>query len=1133
MSIKGPGKKISSGAGKIPLGTVLVVPFILQIFAAVGLTGYISYRNSQEAVNDIAFQLRSEVTERVEDRIDTYVEQTQLVARLVVDAIENGQLDLQNIENREGYFLELIKSFPSINHAYIGTTEGEFFGAARQFGNGLQVTLRNNFTGGDLNFYRVTPEGEITNTILETADGYDPRARPWYEAAVTAGEPTWSEVYTDIASSAELMVTPSAPVYNDDGNLFGIVGIDVTLEEISNFLQSLKIGKSGKIFIIEPSGLLVATSSEQLPYDENNDRIKASEIEDELIRSTAAYLSENYELASITTPLQLDFSLQGDRQFVQVLPYRGASGLNWQIVAVVPEAEFMGQIRENARTTIFLCLAALAVATLIGLMTSRLVIKPIGRLNSAAKEVAKGKWEQKVKSSKARELGELANSFNIMAAQLEQSFATLEGQNAELQRLDKLKDEFLANTSHELRTPLNGTIGITESLLDGAAGPISDKVRSNLVIIFQSSRRLSNLVNDILDFSKLRHQHIELQLKPVGLREIVEVVLTLSETLVGKKDLQLLNSVPADVPLVCADENRLQQILHNLVGNAIKFSDRGFVEVSAEETQRETATGEDISGTGEDISGTGEDISGTGEDISGTGEDISGTGILPVLRVTVADSGIGVPPDKHQRIFESFEQGEGSTAREYGGTGLGLAVTKKLVELHGGRITVDSKVGEGSCFSFTLPIASGRPESKLQKVAAVKAVPSVTIAEASLSVDEKEEEAIAPDEPANSEKFHILIVDDEPINLQVLANHLSLQNYAITQATNGMEALEAIENGLKPELVVLDVMMPKMTGYEVTKKIRDRYSASEMPIVLLTAKTQVNDLVHGLKVGANDYLSKPILKDELIARIETHINISRLTAENIRLGTELDITRRLQQMLLPRQDELEEIPGLEIAGFMEPAEEVGGDYYDVLRGNGSLLVSMGDVTGHGLESGVLTIMAQTAVRALMESQETDPVKFLDVLNRTIYGNVQRMNSEKNMTLILLDYRDGILNLSGQHEEAIVVRSGSADISPVVERIDTMDLGFPIGLDSDIADFIASVQIELNPGDVVVLYTDGITEAEDIEGVQYGSDRFCEVISANCKLSAEEMKEAIVADVREYIGTQKVYDDITVLVLKQK
>jgi two-component system sensor histidine kinase ChiS len=893
-------------------------------------------------------------------------------------------------------------------------------------------------------------------------------------------------------SHKSLGVTLAKPLKDNNGNFLGVIGTDILLSEISDFLNSIEIGKTGETFIIERDGLLVGTSTPQPIFTVNNetqklDRLPATQSDTPSIRATAAYLNQRYnnDLGEIDSSQQLTYDIEGDRYFLQVVPFRDEFGLNWLVVVVVPAADFMAEIDRNTRTTILLCLAALAVATLVGLVTSRWVVKPINRLNAAAKELANGKWEQKVKISKARELGELGNSFNSMAAQLQQSFATLEAKNAELRRLDKLKDEFLANTSHELRTPLNGTIGIAESLLDGVAGPVSDKVRSNLIIIVQSSRRLSNLVNDILDFSKLRHQNIELQLKPVGLREIVEVVLTLSQTMVGKKDLQLLNAVSPDLPLAYADENRLQQILHNLIGNAIKFTEGGLVEVSAEEMR------------------------------------VSGSS---VLRVTVADTGIGIPPEQRERIFESFEQGDGSTAREYGGTGLGLAVTKKLVELHGGEITVESQLGEGSRLSFTLPITDERVESKKQ-IAAVKAVPSVNMADVSFK---EEEGAIAPEETATSEKFHILIVDDEPINLQVLANHLSVKNYAITQATNGMEALEAIENGLKPELVVLDVMMPKMTGYEVTQKIRDRYSASELPIVLLTAKSQVNDLVEGLKVGANDYLTKPIFKDELLARIETHINISRLTAENIRLGTELDITRRLQQMLLPKQEELEEIPSLEIVGFMEPAEEVGGDYYDVLRGDGSVKVSIGDVTGHGLESGVLTIMAQTAVRALMESQQTDPVRFLDVLNRTIYGNVQRMNSEKNMTLVVLDYRDGVLSLSGQHEEAIVARVGGA-----VERIDTMDLGFPIGLDSEIADFVASTQIELNPGDVVVLYTDGVTEAENLEGVQYGSDRLCEVVGANCHLSAEEIKEAIVTDVRQHIGKQKVYDDITVVVLKQK
>ncbi|MBE9129655.1 MULTISPECIES: ammonium transporter [unclassified Coleofasciculus] len=254
----------------------------------------------------------------------------------------------------------------------------------------------------------------------------------------------------------------------------------------------------------------------------------------------------------------------------------------------------------------------------------------------------------------------------------------------------------------------------------------------------------------------------------------------------------------------------------------------------------------------------------------------------------------------------------------------------------------------------------------------------------------------------------------------------------------------------------------------------------------------------------------------------------RLKTENLRLSAELEVTRRLQQMLLPKDKELNEIAELEIAGFMEPAAEVGGDYYDVLSCNGRVKIGIGDVTGHGLESGVLTIMVQTAVRTLLEGNETDPKKFLDILNRTIYHNVQRMNCDKNLTLSLLDYHQGILNLSGQHEEMIVVRAGGQ-----IERIDTIDLGFPIGLEADITEFVAHAQLQLNPGDVVVLYTDGITEAENLQGLLYGVERLCEVLSRNWQQPAQEIRQAVIDDVRQHIGEQKVFDDITLLVLKQK
>jgi serine phosphatase RsbU (regulator of sigma subunit) len=252
----------------------------------------------------------------------------------------------------------------------------------------------------------------------------------------------------------------------------------------------------------------------------------------------------------------------------------------------------------------------------------------------------------------------------------------------------------------------------------------------------------------------------------------------------------------------------------------------------------------------------------------------------------------------------------------------------------------------------------------------------------------------------------------------------------------------------------------------------------------------------------------------------------RLKEDNLRMGAELDIVRQMQQMILPNPEELE-IEGLDIAGYMEAADEVGGDYYDVLNTDGVVTLGIGDVTGHGLESGILMLMAQTAVRTLKEIRETDPVRFLDALNRTLYKNVQRMNSEKSLTLAILNYSQGWVSISGQHEETLIVRNGGQ-----VERMDTMDLGFPIALHDDIAEFISHISIELQLGDGIVLYTDGIPEAKDINKKQYGVEQMCEVISQNWHLSAQEIKQAVIDDLRGHIGTQKVLDDITLLVVKR-
>ena len=421
----------------------------------------------------------------------------------------------------------------------------------------------------------------------------------------------------------------------------------------------------------------------------------------------------------------------------------------------------------------------------------------------------------------------LERRFDEARKRLQAYAVELEKNNAELQKVNQLKDEFLANTSHELKTPLNGIIGIAESLIDGATGKLSQKTIFNLSLIVSSGKRLSQLVNDLLDFSQLKHKNIELKIQAVGMREITNVVLMLSQPLVGQKKLQLINKIDRDLPAVDADENRLQQILYNLVGNAIKFTPSGTVEVTAIPVNSE-------------------------------------------LEITVADTGIGIPADKLERVFESFEQADGSIAREYGGAGLGLAVTKQLVQLHRGRIWIDSTQGFGSRVTFTLPLSKSKVESRPpEQVSKVQAL-SVVIETPDDALLEQEE--LVPTFGA----FQILIVDDEPVNLQVLVNHLSLQNYGITQAASGMEALEIIDQGFKPDIILLDIMMPKMTGYELCQKIRERFPANELPVVLLTAKNQVSDLVEGFSSGANDYLTKPVSKNELLARIKTHIRLAKI-----------------------------------------------------------------------------------------------------------------------------------------------------------------------------------------------------------------------------------------------------------------
>ncbi|MGE5657512.1 MAG: ATP-binding protein [Actinomycetota bacterium] len=834
------------GFSKVPLRAVLIIPFVLQIFGAVSLTGWLSLRNGQKAVNDVATQLRQELTARIEGELKQYFDGPHNINELNATAFLEGRFDMVNGTNAQD-FLTQVKISPFIGGSYCGDIQGNFLGVNRYEANfkGLpifSIGMSNQTTHHYSSIYAIDNQGN-RKELLQKEGLYDPRKRPWYIAAVKAGKDVWSQVYIDFTTKLPT-ITASKPIYNSSGKLLGVCATDVILlNDLRKFLASLSLGKTGQAFVIDRANSIISSSTKEpltIGKGDNAKLITALESSEPLIRGTSQYLQEQFGgFSQIKKSQQLDFNLNGKRHFIQVLPINDHRGIDWLIIVVVPEADFMDQINANNHTTILLCLLALLVATIMGIFTSSWIAKPIGELSQASRAIAQGKFDQAVALKGVDEIKNLALSFNLMTQQLQGSFAALEAKNTELQKLDQLKDEFLANTSHELRTPLNGIIGIAESLIDGATGELPPATQANLHLIAFSGHRLASLVNDILDFSKLRHNNLQLQLKSVDLGAITNVVLRLVQPLAAQKNLTLINSIPTDFPAVEADENRLQQIFYNLVGNAIKFTHDGTVEISAEVVTI----------------------------------DNSQLTTNRQVAITISDTGIGIPEDKFESIFESFEQAEGSTAREYGGTGLGLAVTKQLVELHGGEIRVKSEIGIGSQFTFTLPMALGNLEST-QQITLLKDTKNTIGQE--LAVSGTSHYSLTTSN--KDSQFKVLIVEDEPVNRQVLINHLSMYNYALTEASNGQEALAVIEQGFMPDLILLDVMMPRMTGYEVAQQIRLRFPTHELPIVMLTAKNQVADIVEGFESGANDYLSKPIQKKEMLARIKTHLHLAKMTS---------------------------------------------------------------------------------------------------------------------------------------------------------------------------------------------------------------------------------------------------------------
>ncbi|MEG4210738.1 ATP-binding protein [Microcoleus sp. S13_B4] len=821
---------------KLSLRSLLIVPFVLQIFVAVGLTGYISLRNGQKAVNDVASQLRKEMSDRLNLQVLNYLEKPYVAGQVIVAAAQEGQLDLTNFTKLERTLWRLV-SQNTLEDVQIGLEDGTNIALDTTINDGIVSRLSDKARLPQRQFYKLDDQGQRV-ALLKTQAEFDPRTRPWYQVVQKAGKPAWTSVPYVSSSYQSATMALSQPIYKSDGTLLGVEKSTFRLDKIHRFLSELKVGQTGQTFIVDRSGNLIASSTIKQPYildlkNEELQQIPAVKSENVVIRTTAqAILDRLSNFKAIQQSQQLDFMLANQRQFVQVSAIRDERGIDWLSVVVVPESDFMAQINANTRTTILLCLGALVVTTILGLFTSRWITTPILQLQKASQAISFGQLDQTLQVQGISELESLADSFNQMAGQLKTSFVQLESRveerTAELKEAKQVADsanqaksEFLANMSHELRTPLNGILGYAQILNRSKALPA--KERHGVEVIYQCGSHLLTLINDVLDLSKIEAGKLELAPKAIHFPSFVQGVAEICRIRADQKGIDFVYNPDPQLPEgIFADEKRLRQVLLNLVGNAIKFTDKGSVtlKVAVVENNPNPST--------------------------------------RWVKFQIEDTGVGIAPEHLDKIFQAFEQ-VGDRQRQAEGTGLGLAISQRIVQLMNGQIQVKSQPGVGSEFFFEVELAIAADWAEQNSITTGKQIIGY-----------------------EGQRRSILVVDDRWENRAVLVNLLEPLGFQLTEAENGQAGLEKIRQS-QPDLLITDLAMPVMDGFELLKQIRSAKDLQPQKIIVSSASVSQAYRQMSLDAGANDFLAKPVEISELFNLLATHLELKwkyEITASN-------------------------------------------------------------------------------------------------------------------------------------------------------------------------------------------------------------------------------------------------------------
>ncbi|AFZ02492.1 hybrid sensor histidine kinase/response regulator [Calothrix sp. PCC 6303] len=610
----------------------------------------------------------------------------------------------------------------------------------------------------------------------------------YYQDAVKVNDYFWSKPYLNPVYPIPLM-TFSGPILDQNGRTIAIMNGDINLKDLEQSHDRSKLADSLGY------SALIAQGGEILSYSL-----------DPSLASKLAHVRSLPAINSVWGEIQSQLAQGQTKGFLEVnstyFVYQQIPSSGWIEIHSIPVHAVVMPALQGALGATLMAAIFLAVTILLFMRSLNQRLQPI--LDACNETSIEPSEYQPAKD----EIDHLSNVFFSMLKQQQQLVDQLQITNTELIESQQLKNNFLANMSHELRTPLNAILGMTEGLTEQVFGNVNDRQLKALATIERSGSHLLELINDILDVAKIESGHIELDFTPTSTTSLCQASLTFIKQQAHTKQITLETKFPPNLPDLMGDERRIRQVIINLLNNAVKFTPAGGrITLEVKNTRPS------------------------------------------FLKISITDTGIGISPANIKKLFQPFIQIDSSLNRQYDGTGLGLALVKRIVELHGGSVGLTSEVGVGSCFSVELPCVDATAQVLQLQL------------ESTTSADTLESGVCAVTSPL------ILLAEDNSANISTISSYLKAKGYRLVVANNGQEAIDLVQSA-RPDLVLMDIQMPGMDGFEAMQEIRSHPQFADLPIIALTALAMTGDREKCIAAGANDYISKPIKLKNLAQSIQ-------------------------------------------------------------------------------------------------------------------------------------------------------------------------------------------------------------------------------------------------------------------------